>query len=138
MRPPMVLSGFVPQHSSSESPRQGVTPGDRVRQERVRRGWSQEHLAELADCHRNTIRNLEQNVSQSRRVVESIARALEMSPEALGFKLHKIFRVEDLTESQRDVLDRVLSLSPEKLEVVKAALRAVESETSTKKMGQGE
>lgn len=133
----MVSSGFVPQPSSLESRRQGVTPGDRVRQERVRRGWSQEHLAELADCHRNTIGNLEQNVSQSRRIVERIAGALETSPEALGFTFPKTINLQDLTESQRDVLDRVLSLSPEKLEAVKAALRAVESEAAAKRKGRG-
>lgn len=61
-----------------------VTFGERVRAERIRQGYSQEELAELADVHRTyigMIERAEKNITLKN--IEKIANALKIKPEEL-------------------------------------------------------
>ena len=58
--------------------------GQRVREERIKQGYSQEELAELADVHRTyigMIERAEKNITL--RNIEKIANALKIKPEEL-------------------------------------------------------
>ena len=58
--------------------------GQRVREERIKQGYSQEELAELADVHRTyigMIERAEKNITLKN--IEKIANALKIKPEEL-------------------------------------------------------
>ena len=58
--------------------------GQQVREERIRQGYSQEELAELADVHRTyigMIERAEKNITLKN--IEKIANALKIKPEEL-------------------------------------------------------
>jgi transcriptional regulator with XRE-family HTH domain len=58
--------------------------GQRVREERIKHGYSQEELAELADVHRTyigMIERAEKNITLKN--IEKIANALKIKPEEL-------------------------------------------------------
>jgi len=58
--------------------------GEKVRKERIKRGFSQEQLAELAGVHRTyigMIERAEKNITLAN--IEKVAKALELSPHAL-------------------------------------------------------
>lgn len=58
--------------------------GEEVRRLRLERGWSQEHLAEAANLHRNSIGAIERGeMSPTLEVIEAIARALDLLPHQL-------------------------------------------------------
>lgn len=95
-----------------------VTPGERVQQERVRAGFTQQELADRAGCTRNTIANVEGNKTRSRRTIQAVAQALNTTPEALGYRFKSPLRARDLTSQQREFIEEVLGLSPEEQERV--------------------
>jgi len=55
----------------------------KIRNERERRGWSQEMLAEYADLSVRTVQRLEKGMPVSPTSIRSLARAFEVDPEDL-------------------------------------------------------
>lgn len=62
----------------------GQTGGVSLREERVRRGWSQEELAEASGVSVRTIQRLESGRPAGRATVAALAAALGADPEALA------------------------------------------------------
>jgi transcriptional regulator with XRE-family HTH domain len=93
---------------------------------------TQEALAQKIGKHVTTVRNLEGNRSASRRTVEAVALALDVTPESLGFHFRKPLRPRDLSEEQREVVERVLSLPTEELARIRSVLQAVEADRRKK------
>lgn len=102
-----------------------ITPGERVQQERLRAGFTQQELAHLAGCTRNTIANVEGNKTRSRRTVVAVAQALNTTPEALGYRFRAPLRARNLTAQQREFVEEVLGLPPEEQERVFAVVAAM-------------
>jgi transcriptional regulator with XRE-family HTH domain len=58
--------------------------GATVRKLRVKRGWSQEHLAEFAGLHRTYISGIERGIrNPTLTIIVQIADALKVAPAAL-------------------------------------------------------
>ena len=66
--------------------------GTRVKAERLKRGWTQEHLAEVADVTVRTVARIEKGEVQGLESLMAIAAAFEME---LG-KLGQIFRIAEV------------------------------------------
>lgn len=108
-----------------------LTPGQRVARERNRKGWTQEELAAAAGCTATTISNLERDLRKGRATVEAVAAALETTPEALGFRIRKPLRANQLNARQRELIDELLSLPEDEQTAVRkllAEMRATRSE----------
>ena len=65
--------------------------GTRVKEERLKRGWTQEHLAEIADVTARTVARIEKGEVQGLESLMAIAAAFEME---LG-KLGQVFRIAE-------------------------------------------
>ncbi len=52
--------------------------GTRVKEERLKRGWTQEHLAEIADVTVRTVARIEKGEAQGLESLMAIAAAFEM------------------------------------------------------------
>jgi transcriptional regulator with XRE-family HTH domain len=65
--------------------------GTRIKEERLKRGWTQEHLAEVADVTVRTVARIEKNGVQGLESLMAIAAAFEME---LG-KLGQVFRIAE-------------------------------------------
>ena len=65
--------------------------GKRVKEERLKRGWTQEHLAEVADVTVRTIARIEKDEAQGLESLMAIASAFEQE---LG-KLAQVFRIAE-------------------------------------------
>lgn len=64
--------------------------GEEVRRLRFEHGWSQEHLAEVANLHRNSVGAIERGeMSPTLDVIEAIALALDLLPHQLIRKAEK-------------------------------------------------
>ncbi len=109
-------SAVSPEQDGVNVPR--VSPGERVQQERVRAGFTQQELADRAGCTRNTIANVEGNKTRSRRTIQAVADALNTTPEALGYQFRSPLRTRDLTSQQRHFIEELLGLTPEEQERV--------------------
>ena len=122
-----------PVASRSSRKRSVVTPGQRVRAERLRAGLTQEELAARADKHVNTIANLEDDTTPARltargwRTVEDVAKALGCTAQALGYRLKRRVESKKLTVEQREVIEDILALPHEDLRAVREMLRAIEA-----------
>jgi transcriptional regulator with XRE-family HTH domain len=58
--------------------------GENMRKLRVRRGWSQEHLAEVSGLHRTYISGVERGVrNPTLSIIVQIAAALKVTPAVL-------------------------------------------------------
>lgn len=68
-----------------------VRYGTRVKEERLKRGWTQEHLAEVADITVRTIARIEKGEAQGLESLMAIAAVFEME---LG-KLGQVFRIAE-------------------------------------------
>lgn len=66
--------------------------GTRVKEERLKRGWTQEHLAEIADVTARTVARIEKGDVQGLESLMAIAAAFEME---LG-KLGQVFRIAEV------------------------------------------
>ncbi len=72
------MSGMAP--SSRRSPPPSARFGPVIRQLREARGWSQEHLAGLADLNRSYMGEIERSAAMpSLATAEKLARALEVA-----------------------------------------------------------
>jgi transcriptional regulator with XRE-family HTH domain len=79
------------------------TLGDRIKEEREGRGWSQQELAARAGVSQGTIGNLEAGLRKSARNLLGIAAALEVRPEWLATgKGEKVPFGRGLTEGLRE------------------------------------
>lgn len=56
---------------------------DRVRQERQRRGWTQQQLAEIADLSLRTVQRVENQSAASNETISSLCAVLEVPREEL-------------------------------------------------------
>lgn len=56
---------------------------DRVRQERQRRGWTQQQLAEIADLSLRTVQRVENQAAASNETISSLCAVLEVPRESL-------------------------------------------------------
>ncbi|MEE4638088.1 MAG: helix-turn-helix transcriptional regulator [Wenzhouxiangella sp.] len=56
---------------------------DRVRQERQRRGWTQQQLAEIADLSLRTVQRVENQSAASNETISSLCAVLELPREEL-------------------------------------------------------
>jgi transcriptional regulator with XRE-family HTH domain len=56
---------------------------DRVRQERLRRGWTQQQLAEIADLSLRTVQRVENQSAASNETISSLCAVLEVRREDL-------------------------------------------------------
>ena len=65
--------------------------GTRIKEERLKRGWTQEHLAEVADVTVRTVARIEKGAVQGLESLMAIASAFEME---LG-KLGQVFRIAE-------------------------------------------
>ena len=65
--------------------------GTRVKEERLKRGWTQEHLSEIADVTVRTVARIEKGEAQGLESLMAIAAAFEME---LG-KLRQVFRIAE-------------------------------------------
>lgn len=127
----MLSSNSVP--SRQRGRRHATTPGERVRDARLRAGLTQEELAARAKKHVNTIANLEDNTTPVRltargwETVSDVAKALETTPETFGYRLKRRVRAKELTADQREVIDDILALSKSDLAEVREILRRYEA-----------
>lgn len=108
----------------------------RLRQMRIRRGFTQAQLAQLANMHRNSIKNLETGVTREVTAgnAAAIANALNASVEDLGLRVRSSdvppsIRMRQLTPEQRELLHDIFSLTEEQY----AALRTVLARIKRKK-----
>lgn len=127
----MLSSSAVAARSSRKRP--AATPGQRVREERLRANLTQEELAARAEKHVNTIANLEDDTTPARltargwRTVEDVARVLKTTPQSLGYRLKRRVEPRTLTLEQREVIEDILALPKEDLAAVRQMLREIES-----------
>jgi transcriptional regulator with XRE-family HTH domain len=66
--------------------------GKRVKEERLKRGWTQEHLAEVADLTARTVARIEKDEVQGRESLMAIAAAFETDLP----KLAQVFRIAEV------------------------------------------
>lgn len=122
-----------PVASRTSRRREGRTPAERVRAARLRANLTQQELADLADKHVNTIANLEDGTTPARltargwRTVEDVARVLNTTGEALGYRLKRPVRTDTLTPEQREVVEEILALPDDDLQAVRRMLREIEA-----------
>lgn len=122
-----------PVASRSRGKREGRTPAERVRAARLRANLTQQELADRADKHVNTIANLEDGTTpvlltaRGWRTVEDVARVLNTTGEALGYRLKRPVRTGTLTPEQREVIEEILALPSDDFEAVRRMLREIEA-----------
>ena len=127
----MLSSNSVPSRQRRHRP--ATTPGKRVRDARLRAGLTQEELAARAKKHVNTIANLEDDTTPARltargwATVSDVAKALETTPETLGYRLKRRVRARELTADQREVIEDILALSKSDLAEVREILQQYET-----------
>lgn len=118
----------------------------RLRELRNERGFSQDELAQLAGMHINSIYKLEKGLSKevSEEHAEALAAALRVRPRDLDLKIRpragtgaRSVRFRRLTPDQRQLVDELLALPPEKYGVIREAMENVRRALKRKRRRRG-
>ena len=104
-------------------------PPSRLRELRIRAGFTQAELAERAGLHRNSIKNIEHGATRevTPENAEALAQALETTVDDLGVRVKSAgpppsIRMRQLTADQRALIDELLNLPPEDFDFVRDAI----------------
>lgn len=89
----------------------GLTVGDRVRNARTQKGWSQKQLASAASVSQVTISNIENNNTESSKNIPDVAKALGTSVEYLisghEYIMRQVGKLEDFVVVGKDGEDAI-------------------------------
>ena len=138
----MGTSSSVSDKSRSKRAKQkAVTsePQSKLRTVRIKRGLTQIELAEQAGMHRNSILKLENGTTRevTAEHANALAEALKTSVEDLGLRVRaaveaRSIRFRRLSPEQRQIVDEVLSLSPEEYTVIRGAIERLRKKRDEK------
>ena len=106
---------------------------------RIKKGLTQEELAQRAGMHRNSIRKLENG--ETREVTSenasALAAALKVPVSDLGLRVRpaaeaRSIRIRRLSAEQRQIMDDLLSLPPEDYVVIRGAIERLRQKRARK------
>lgn len=82
-----------------------------VKEERLKRGWSQTHLAELAELSYNTVAFAERGVFMTRKTAKILSRLLKIPLKPIASERGRLYR-ERLYAARRNKLNDTASNLP--------------------------
>lgn len=104
-------------------------PQSPLRTVRIKRGLTQQEVADLAGMHRNSIRKLENGTTKevTAENAHALAKVLKTTVVQLGLRIRasaeaRSIRFRRLTAEQLHIVDELLSLPPEDYELVHRAV----------------
>jgi len=109
-----------------------------LRRERIRKGLTRAQLAERANLHPNSIKNIENGTTREVTPgnAAAIAKVLKSSVEELGLrvrtKIAPSVRMRQLTPDQRQLVHDILSLPDEQYAALRAALERIRARKGKK------
>jgi transcriptional regulator with XRE-family HTH domain len=130
----LVVAMAIPSSSGAEKTRsrrakQPAVPQSILRTIRLRKGLTQEELAQRAGMHRNSIRKLENGTTRevTAENANALAAALKTAVADLGLRVRaateaRSIRIRRLSPEQRQIVDELLSLPPEDYAVIRGAI----------------
>jgi len=114
-------------------------PQSRLRTVRIKRGLTQIDLARLAGMHRNSIRKLENGMTQEITPdnARALAAALRTTIADLGLRVRatteaRSIRIRRLSSEQRQIIDELLSLPPEDYGIIRGAIDRLRKKRTNK------
>ncbi len=128
----MAVSPSTPEKTASRRSKPTAATTERqspLRTVRIKRGLTQQELANLAGMHRNSVRKLENGTTKEVTAgnARALAKVLKTTIVQLGLRIRasaeaRSIRFRRLTAEQLQIIDEMLSLPPEDYDLVHRAV----------------